>query len=343
MYTICVYSRNLLLFPFSVPFLFPCSCIPPGFTSVVLSTIQTRYQFNSTAAGFIAVSYDITVTISIVFISYFGGKTHRPRYLGVSLIIIGIGSLVFASPQFLYGPYRTDSGSSNTDLELCLDQRNITSECSISNDLAFSTYIIGNILIGIGATPLYTVGVAYIDELVFPKYVPIHFGLFQMVSVLGPAFGYGVGSAFLSVYIDPWVETSLTTSDPSWVGAWWIPFTLMSCCSFLLSIPFLMYPRWLPDSYLVRKERAKEMARIYDQKYANENQLTIVVKMFPVQVKRLLTNIPFVMQAISLSFLFLLVSGFVSFAPKYFQNQYQQTATAAGLLSGGVGITAAGQ
>ena len=276
-----------------------------------------------------------------MFISYFGGKTHRPRWLGISLIFLGIGSLIFASPQFLFGRYKTE-GESNIELEVCRDSRNGTDECSLSNDLAYSVYVLGNVLVGIGAAPLYTVGMAYIDELVYPKFVPIHFGVFQMVSVLGPAFGYGVGSAFLSVYVDPWEETNLTPSDPSWVGAWWVPFILIGLFSFFLAIPFLMYPKWLSDSYLVRKERAKEMAVIYSNKFAGEDSLTIVVKMFPIHIKRLLKNLPFVFHTISLSFLFILVAGFVSFAPKFFQNQFQLTATLGGLLSGGVGIGAAG-
>ena len=48
-----------------------------------------------------------------------------------------------------------------------------------------------------------------------------------------------------------------------------------------------MFPRYLPDSYLVPQERAKEMAKVYSSDYVNENNLTIVVKMFPVHIKRL--------------------------------------------------------
>ena len=62
-----------------------------GFTSVVLSTIERRYQFSSTVAGFIASTFDISVFVSVLFISYFGGKGHKPRWLGVSLIVQGLG------------------------------------------------------------------------------------------------------------------------------------------------------------------------------------------------------------------------------------------------------------
>ena len=62
-----------------------------GFTSVVLSTIERRYRFSSTAAGLIASTFDMAVLVSVLFISYFGGKGHKPRWLGISLIIQGAG------------------------------------------------------------------------------------------------------------------------------------------------------------------------------------------------------------------------------------------------------------
>ena len=64
-----------------------------GFSSVILSTIERRYQFSSTAAGLISSTHDIAVLVSVVFISYFGGKGHKPRWLGISLIIQGAGIL----------------------------------------------------------------------------------------------------------------------------------------------------------------------------------------------------------------------------------------------------------
>lgn len=76
----------------------------------------------------------------------------------------------------------------------------------------------------------------------------LHIGTFNIFLVLGPAIGYLFGSACLSVYVDPWIETSLEETDPAWVGAWWIPFVVVDVLSFLLSIPYLMFPKWLPCS-----------------------------------------------------------------------------------------------
>lgn len=62
-----------------------------GFTSVVLSTLERRYRFSSVWAGSIASIFDASVLISVLFISYFGGRGHKPRWLGISQIIQGIG------------------------------------------------------------------------------------------------------------------------------------------------------------------------------------------------------------------------------------------------------------
>lgn len=168
----------------------------------------------------------MAVLVSVIFISYFGGKGHKPRWLGISLIVMGVGSFVFALPQFLFGSYSVGSRGS-ARLEACLDNNDFSSECTQSNNVAYAFFILGNILIGVGAAPLFTVGTAFIDEIVHPKWVPVHIGVFYAVSIIGPAMGYGLGGAFLTVYVDPWRETDLDTSDPGWVGAWWLSFVFV--------------------------------------------------------------------------------------------------------------------
>ena len=45
---------------------------------------------------------------------------------------------------------------------------------------------------------------------------------------VGPAFGYMLGSAALTIYADPQnLPEGLTDSSPSWVGAWWIGFIVI--------------------------------------------------------------------------------------------------------------------
>ena len=45
---------------------------------------------------------------------------------------------------------------------------------------------------------------------------------------VGPAFGYILGSAALTMYADPkHIPGGLTDSSPSWIGAWWIGFIVI--------------------------------------------------------------------------------------------------------------------
>lgn len=40
--------------------------------------------------------------------------------------------------------------------------------------------------------------------------------------ILGPALGFIVGSLCTSVYADLSVDPKIDTTDPRWVGAWWL-------------------------------------------------------------------------------------------------------------------------
>ena len=125
----------------------------------------------------------------------------------------------------MFGSYQVGV-MGNLTLQACVVSGEVPyADCdSSSNIIAYCILLFCNIVIGIGAAPIYTIGVSFIDDITLPKYVPIHLGLLYMCGAVGPALGYGLGGVFLSVYVDPWVETQLTEADPGWVGAWWIGF-----------------------------------------------------------------------------------------------------------------------
>lgn len=241
---------------------------------------------------------------------------------------------MFSLPQFLFGRY--EAGARTGQFEFC--GSNFTTDCSSSNNFALVFFFVGNILIGIGAAPLFTVGTSYLDDIVRPKYVTIHLGIFYAFSVIGPALGYGLGGYFLSIYVDPWLETSLEPSNPRWVGAWWICFLFSGAVSWLFAIPFFMFPKLLPNSSLVKDERAKEMAQKYEGKDGalEEVDLATKVKSFPQHLKLVLKTPSWIFITIAICFSSLIVSGVASFAPKYLESQFGLTASRASLVVGAV-------
>ena len=307
-----------------------------GFTSVVVSTIEKRYRFSSLAASMIIAVFDLSVTVSVVFISYFGHKSHKPRWLGIGLIIQGIGAFVFALPQFIFGEYKVGSGA-QLRFESCDSGDAYLLSCSSTNDIAYGLFIFGNMLIGIGAAPLFTIGTSFIDDIVHPKFVSLHLGLFYMTAVVGPAIGYGLGGAFLSIYVDPWRTTHLEQSDPGWVGAWWLCFIFCGIFSVVFSIPFLMYPRKLKDSHLVQEARKTEMATSYTSKYENEESFLVQIKTFPTHLVELFRNASYFFITLGIAVLFFSLDGMVSFGPKYVESVYSVPASTASILVGAVG------
>lgn len=305
-----------------------------GFSSVVLSSIERRFRLSSTAVSVLLVSFDMSVLVSVIFISYFGDKQHKPRWLGYGSIVQGIGALIFALPQFIFGKYAV--GLADT-LESCSSGEDFNAPCDSSNNLAYVIMLFGNVLIGIGAAPLFTLGISYIDDITFPKYVPIHLGIFYVAVAVGPAIGYGLGGAFLSIYVDPFEDTSLNEMNPSWVGAWWLCFVFSGILSLIVAVPFLLYPRVLSNYAEVVKSHKKEHATIYTSKFEDESSLKNQLKALPLHLWKLCKSKSFVFVTFALSFLFLTLYGLVAFGPKFIESVFNIPASRASILAGVVG------
>ena len=76
-----------------------------GLIYVVTSTLEKRFNLTSTRSGFISSCYDIAVLIVILFVTYFGERSHKPRIMGTGALIFGLGSLLFTLPHYLTGYY----------------------------------------------------------------------------------------------------------------------------------------------------------------------------------------------------------------------------------------------
>ena len=306
-----------------------------GFTSVVLSTIERRYRLSSTSTGALASMIDVAILVSVVFISYFGGRGHKPRWLGASLIVQGIGALVFALPQFVFGRYEVgDSGFK--DVESCRDGNDFSLDYSSSNNAVLAFFMMGNILIGVGAAPLFTVGISYLDEIVNPKYVSIHFGVFYMTAIIGPALGFALGGIFLSVYVDPWVDTHLETSDPGWVGAWWLCYIFSGVMSVVIAIPFFFYPKLPPNFQEIHLLREKELLKKQDAEYVQNGRIKRTVVNFTLAIKGIISTPSWWCITAAIAVATITVSGFGSFGVKYVESQFGLPSSTASVL---VGVT----
>lgn len=136
----------------------------------------------SADVGVIASSFEIGNLALILFVSYFGAKAHRPRLIGCGGIVMALGALLSALPEFLTNQYeigemwRTDAGrdvcsnASNTEAEdkVCSNRAN--------TNMMYLLLIGAQVLLGIGATPVQPLGVSYIDDHVKKKDSSLYIG-----------------------------------------------------------------------------------------------------------------------------------------------------------------------
>ncbi|KAM9587288.1 solute carrier organic anion transporter family member 4C1 isoform 3-T4 [Morphnus guianensis] len=223
-----------------------------GLINISISTIEKRYELNSSLTGLISASYDIAFCVLSLFVSFFGERGHKPQWLAFSAFMLGLGSLIFSLPHFSSGKYHYGAKLEDTCQIPGTSSANFTCSASTKSSLPNYLYIfiLGQLLLGVGGTPLYTLGTAFIDDSVPKHKSSLYIGIGYAMSLLGPAIGYVLGGQLLNVYIDIQIpeSTKIDQDDPRWLGAWWIAFLACFFAVWLLIIPFTCFPKQLPDT-----------------------------------------------------------------------------------------------
>ncbi|XP_059920297.1 solute carrier organic anion transporter family member 4A1 isoform X1 [Gadus macrocephalus] len=314
-----------------------------GFINTVVTSLERRFDLRSYQAGLIASSYDIAACVCLAFVSYFGGTGHKPRWLGWGVLMMALGSLVFALPHFTTPPYQV---SLPEHTGMCSANR--TGPCHNKESTGLSNYrfvfMLGQFLHGMGATPLYTLGVTYLDENVKSSYAPVYIGIFYTAAILGPAAGYLLGGFFLKMYTETHLTTELTPENPLWVGAWWIGFLAGGAATLIIALPILGYPRQLPGSQKLAAMRVSEAHQIKDgsNATASDPQFGKSVKDMPRSVLMLLKNPPFLFLCLAGATEATLIAGMSTFGPKFLESQFNLSASEAATWFGIMVVPAGG-
>ncbi|XP_062316370.1 solute carrier organic anion transporter family member 4A1 isoform X1 [Osmerus eperlanus] len=314
-----------------------------GFINTVVTSIERRFDLRSYQAGLIASSYDIAACVCLAFVSYFGGTGHRPRWLGWGVLVMALGSLVFALPHFTTPAYQV---SKREGAGLCSANR--SSPCLGREGRGLSDYryvfMLGQFLHGVGATPLYTLGVTYLDENVKSSYAPVYIGIFYTAAIVGPAAGYLLGGYFLNIYTEIHQRTELTPENPLWVGAWWVGFLAGGAAALLIALPILGYPRQLPGYQEYQAMRVSEAHQLRDgsQVTASDPQFGKSVKDMPRSVLLLLKNPPFLFLCLAGATEATLIAGMSTFGPKFLESQFSLSASEAATWFGYMVVPAGG-
>ncbi|XP_018017795.1 solute carrier organic anion transporter family member 4A1 [Hyalella azteca] len=314
-----------------------------GFINVSITTIEKRFNLMSRSTGIIASSYDIASLLVVIPISYLGSRpgASKPRWLGIGLIVMGLGSFVFLLPHFAVPAYegKINSGTDGqAPQNLCIGPDSKRDNCGSTSDGSwlsdfFYVFVAGQMLHGFGATPIYTLGMVFIDESVPLIQSSYYLGIFSAMSVVGPAVGYGLGGQLIKIYIDapavdP-VDLGLTSSSARWLGAWWVGFFIAGSLSLLVAIPVLLIP-----AVVVRKDVPPATRPTPDPDAIDAVTASGVTGFqhldgFCRSSKELLTNITFIFLSVAEATEGFIISGMAAFMPKLLERQFGIAASSA--------------
>lgn len=305
----------------------------------MLTQIERQFGIPTSVVGLINGSFEIGNLLLIIFVSYFGTKLHRPIMIGVGCAVMGLGCFLISIPHFLMGRYEyettilpTSNLSSNSFV--CTENRTQTlkptqdpTECvKEMKSLMWIYVLVGNIIRGMGETPIMPLGISYIEDFAKSENSPLYIGILETGMTIGPLIGLLLGSSCANIYVDTGSvntdDLTITPTDTRWVGAWWIGFLVCAGVNILTSIPFFFFPKTLLKEGLQDNGDGTENAKEEKHREKIKEENRGITKDFFLFMKSLSCN-PIYMIFILISVI--QVNAFINsftFMPKYLEQQY---------------------
>ncbi|XP_061895204.1 solute carrier organic anion transporter family member 2A1-like [Entelurus aequoreus] len=314
-----------------------------------ISTIERRYGLSSYSSGTISSLHEVSNSLLIVFLSYFGNRLHRPRAIGIGGVLMAVSALILTLPHFLSQPYDYDSLLLN-GLDVCDPHRNSSASESCGRDesrrLADTKTLwllmaAAQLLFGVGSVPIQPFGISYIDDFAAAGNSPLYIAILFAVSVFGPAVGFLLGSVMLRVYVDVdkgglGGQQGLRPGDPRWVGAWWMGLLITSACLALTCIPYFFFPRRMPSGeHMI--ESGSDASDDFKKPHVS---LCDFLKMFPRMFFHLLLSPLFLLLVLAQCCFSSVIAGLSTFLKKFLERQYSASTADSSLLVGAVNLPA---
>eukprot|EP00064_Thunnus_orientalis_P008585 superscaffoldBa00001032_g8608 len=314
-----------------------------------ITTIERRYGLSSYSSGTISSLNEISNSVLIVFVSYFGNRVHRPRVIGIGGLMMSVSAMILTIPHFVSQRYSYDSVLHNRH-DICNLQGNSSNSESCGRDESRRLVDSNNLwllmasaqlLFGVGSVPIQPFGISYIDDFARPGNSPLYIAILFAVSVFGPAIGYLLGSVFLRIYVDVdklgfGAEQELRQGDPRWVGAWWMGLLVTAGFLFLTSIPYFFFPRTMPSE----ENMIGDETDMSDDFKKPDVSLLDFLKMFPRMFVHLLLSPLFLMLVLAQCCFSSVIAGLSTFLNKFLERQYSASLAYSSMLVGALNLPA---
>uniref|UniRef100_A0A8C6BRB6 Solute carrier organic anion transporter family member n=2 Tax=Monodon monoceros TaxID=40151 RepID=A0A8C6BRB6_MONMO len=313
---------ELKVFLGALSFVYFAKALAEGYLKSTITQIERRFDIPSSLVGVIDGSFEIGNLLVITFVSYFGAKLHRPKIIGAGCLIMGVGTLLIAMPHFFMEQYRYERYS------------------PFSN----STFSISPCFLG-SNSPL---PISVMEK----SQSKINNGCVQTVAIIGPIFGFLLGSLCAKLYVDIGFvnldHINITPKDPQWVGAWWLGYLIAGSISLLAAVPFWYLPKSLPrprsredsNSSSEKSKFIMDDHTDYQTPLGEKAKIMEMARDFLPSLKSLFGNPVYFLYLCASTVQFNSLFGMVTYKPKYIEQQYGQSSSKANFVIGLINIPA---
>ncbi|XP_059791391.1 solute carrier organic anion transporter family member 1C1 isoform X3 [Balaenoptera ricei] len=313
---------ELKVFLGALSFVYFAKALAEGYLKSTITQIERRFDISSSLVGVIDGSFEIGNLLVITFVSYFGAKLHRPKIIGAGCLIMGVGTLLIAMPQFFMEQYRYERYP------------------PFSN----STFSISPCFLG-SNSPL---PISVMEK----SQSKINNGCVQTVAIIGPIFGFLLGSLCAKLYVDVGFvnldHITITPKDPQWVGAWWLGYLIAGSISLLAAVPFWYLPKSLPrprrredsNSSSEKSKFIMDDHTDYQTPLGEKAKIMEMARDFLPSLKSLFGNPVYFLYLCASTVQFNSLFGMVTYKPKYIEQQYGQSSSKANFVIGLINIPA---
>ncbi|XP_061844831.1 solute carrier organic anion transporter family member 1C1 isoform X2 [Colius striatus] len=312
---------GIKIFLGALSFVYFAKALSGSYLKSTITQIERRFDIPSSLVGVIDGSFEIGNLLIIILVSYFGAKLHRPRIIGAGCLIMSAGTFLIAMPQFFMGRYQYErfpsTINSTVNTSPCLQDKSQTPLSALEKSQEKTNA-----------------------------------GCVQTVAIIGPIFGFLLGSLCAKLYVDiGFVDLdsiTLTHKDMQWVGAWWLGYLIAGAISLLAGIPFWFLPKHLPKPQSRKdsstsSEKSKFITEDNKDQYESYQQQVKIAEMakdFLPSLKNLLGNPVYILYLCASIIQFNSLIGMVTYKPKYIEQQYGQTSSKTNFVIGLINIPA---
>ncbi|XP_025922680.1 solute carrier organic anion transporter family member 1C1-like isoform X1 [Apteryx rowi] len=312
---------GIKIFLSALSFVYFAKALSGSYLKSTITQIERRFDIPSSLVGIIDGSFEIGNLLIIILVSYFGAKLHRPRIIGAGCLIMSAGTFLIAMPQFFMERYRYErfpsTINSTVSLSPCLQEKSQIPLSALEKSQA-----------------------------------KINAGCVQTVAIIGPIFGFLLGSLCAKLYVDiGFVDLdsiTITHKDVQWVGAWWLGYLIAGVISVLAGIPFWFLPKHLPKpesrkGSSTSSEQSKfitEDNKEQQKSYQQHMKIAEMAKDFLPSLKNLFRNPVYFLYLCASIIQFNSLIGMVTYKPKYIEQQYGQTSSKTNFVIGLINIPA---